>query len=65
MPPSTDRLSVSSPFEKRSQNDLSGAPNSRRPQIRLIGYARVSTNEQATTARNMELRAASCDVILP
>lgn len=33
---------------------------SRRPQIRLIGYARVSTNEQATTARNMELRAASC-----
>jgi len=37
---------------------------SRRPQGRLIGYARVSTEEQATQAQELELRSAGCDVIV-
>lgn len=37
---------------------------SRRPHGRLIGYARVSTDEQATEAQEMELRAAGCDVLV-
>jgi DNA invertase Pin-like site-specific DNA recombinase len=36
----------------------------RRPQGRLIGYARVSTDEQATEAQEMELRAAGCETII-
>ncbi len=39
-------------------------PPSGRPQGRLIGYARVSTDEQATEAQQMELRAAGCDTIV-
>ena len=37
---------------------------SRRPQAQQIGYARVSTDEQATQAQEMELRAAGCDTIV-
>lgn len=37
---------------------------SRRPQGRLIGYARVSTDEQATEAQEMELRSAGCETIV-
>jgi len=36
----------------------------RRPQGRLIGYARVSTDEQATEAQEIELRSTGCDVIV-
>lgn len=37
---------------------------SRRPQGRLIGYARVSTDEQTTEAQEIELRSADCDLIV-
>lgn len=37
---------------------------SRQPHGRLIGYARVSTDEQATEAQEIELRAVGCDVIV-
>jgi DNA invertase Pin-like site-specific DNA recombinase len=37
---------------------------SRRPEGRLIGYARVSTDEQATEAQEMELRSAGCETIV-
>jgi DNA invertase Pin-like site-specific DNA recombinase len=38
--------------------------SSRRPQSRQIGYARVSTDEQATEAQEMELRSAGCETIV-
>jgi DNA invertase Pin-like site-specific DNA recombinase len=37
---------------------------SRRPDRRLIGYARVSTDDQATEAQEMELRSAGCETIV-
>lgn len=37
---------------------------SRRQQGRQIGYARVSTDEQATEAQEMELRSAGCETIV-
>ncbi|MCK7616066.1 recombinase family protein, partial [Roseibium sediminicola] len=38
--------------------------SSNRPEGRLIGYARVSTDEQATEAQEMELRSAGCETIV-
>ncbi|MCB1468241.1 MAG: recombinase family protein, partial [Rhizobiaceae bacterium] len=38
--------------------------SSRRSERRLIGYARVSTDEQATQAQEMELRSAGCELIV-
>lgn len=38
--------------------------HSARPLGRQIGYARVSTDEQATEAQEIELRSAGCDVIV-
>ena len=35
-----------------------------RPKGRQIGYARVSTDEQATEAQEIELRSAGCDVVV-
>ncbi|TDR28964.1 recombinase family protein [Aquamicrobium defluvii] len=43
--------------------DMQNRPSCR-PQGRLIGYARVSTDEQATEAQEMELRAAGCETIV-
>ncbi len=37
---------------------------SARPLGRQIGYARVSTDEQATEAQEIELRSAGCDLIV-
>ncbi|MES4992418.1 recombinase family protein [Phyllobacterium sp. 22229] len=37
---------------------------SHQPQGRLIGYARVSTDEQATEAQEIELRSAGCIVVV-
>jgi len=37
---------------------------SRRPQGRLIGYARVSTDDQTTEAQELELRSAGCSDIV-
>ena len=39
------------------------APSSPRPIRRLIGYARVSTEDQATDAQVDELRAAGCGIV--
>ncbi|WP_295807596.1 recombinase family protein [uncultured Nitratireductor sp.] len=39
-------------------------PSSRRPPSQLIGYARVSTEEQTTEAQEMELRSAGCETII-
>lgn len=39
-------------------------PASPRPAGRLIGYARVSTDEQATAAQEIELRSAGCGSIV-
>lgn len=44
---------------RNTQNQRSG-----RPQGRIIGYARVSTDEQATDAQEIELRSAGCDIIV-
>jgi DNA invertase Pin-like site-specific DNA recombinase len=38
--------------------------SSARPHGRLIGYARVSTDEQATEAQEIELRSAGCEAIV-
>jgi DNA invertase Pin-like site-specific DNA recombinase len=52
---SSEALQMAAETQKRA---------SRRPQGRLIGYARVSTDEQATEAQEIELRSVGCDVIV-
>lgn len=42
---------------------MPAAPPLLRPARRLIGYARVSTDEQATDAQLDELRAAGCGIV--
>lgn len=43
----------------KPQNRASG-----RPQSRLIGYARVSTDDQTTEAQEIELRSAGCNQVI-
>src|SRR5580693_3451816 len=52
------------PIDRGAIRNMSAKPRKTAPPGRLIGYARVSTEEQGTDPQCDELRAAGCATVL-